>query len=303
MLLAHARAARERGIAHVQLEGIDPVAFSHILPLVEQLSPLGFSRLTVMGTARRFADTSFREAFLARAPHATTVVVPLYGVTADVHDAVTGRPGSFREARAAIDGLLASSRKPVQVAITTVPTPANVGEIASIFALGARLGVEVRSRLPYPLRQAGTAIYGGVALRESEIVETFARALARIRSRRDEVARAFAQTLPHPCVLYRAAEQPGGRPLRPRRDDHWHLEGADSPAYDGKEQPVATVPCPRVATCTLAPRCPGRHYQAYAERFGLDEFVPPAPRWHARFAWIERIRETAGAWAGRRRAR
>lgn len=296
VLLAHARAARERGIEQVQLEGIDPVAFSHTLPLVEALSALGFSQLTVMGTARRFADPAFREAFLARAPDRTTVVVPVYGVTADVHDAVTGRPGSFLEARAAIDGLL---RHRVRVVLTTVPTPHNVSEIASIFAFGAQLGVEVWGRLPYPLREAGTAIYGAVALRESDIVDAVARALASATWPAAPVARAFSQMVAHPCVLHRAAERPGGAPLRPRHDDRWRLEGADSPAYGEREAPIATVPCPHVATCELAARCPGRHYRAYAERFGLEEFTPPVRRAPARFASLDGLRDTFRRWAAR----
>ena len=37
---------------------------------------------------------------------------------------------------------------------------------------------------------------------------------------------------------------------------------------------VATVPCPHVEQCALAPVCPGEHYSVYRDLYGLDEFAP-----------------------------
>lgn len=139
--------ARDAGIDHIQLEGIDPPRFSRILELVEGITALQFSRLTVTGTARRFADPAFVAELFARAPRSTVVVAPLCGVTPEVHDAVTRQVGSFVEVRAAIDNLQAV-RGGGCLALTTVPTSANLGELAQVLEFGVALGVPVRGRLP-----------------------------------------------------------------------------------------------------------------------------------------------------------
>lgn len=272
-LLQQARDARARGIDHLQLEGIDPPQFSRILELVAGLTALGFTSLTVTGTARRFADPAFVAAFFARAPRATVVVAPLYGVTPAVHDAVTGRVGSFVEVRAAIDHLHAV-RGGGCLAITTVPTGANLGELAQIIELGVARGIPVRGRLPYPLRRAGIDAYRAAAVRERELVERFATALRRVaRPHRARVAQAFRDMLQHPCTLAPVARRWRNAALRPAPSERWRLEGVEA-----RTTAVATVACPHVAACALAARCPGAHYEAYASHFGLDEFTPPAAR-------------------------
>ena len=271
-LLRRAGEARGAGIDHVQFEGIDPPRFSRILALTEGVTALGFSHLTVTGTARRFADSAFVEEFFARAPPSTVVVAPLYGVTPAVHDAVTRQVGSFVEVRAAIENLKAV-RGGGCLALTTVPTPVNVGELAQVLEFGASMGVSVRGRLPYPLRRAGIEAYQSAAIRETDLIQSFAESLPNVARRyRTRVAKTFTDMLQHPCALYRVADRRGNSTLRPSGSDQWRLEGADGPS-----KAVDTVPCPHVASCDLATRCPGLHYEAYAERFGLAEFFPVPP--------------------------
>jgi hypothetical protein len=279
-LLAQAGEVRRAGIDRVQYEGIDPVRFSRVLPLTEGITALGFSRLTVMGTARRFADPVFLRDLFARAPRTTVVVAPLYGVTPEVHDSVTGCVGSFVEVRTAIDNLMAAYGRQC-LAITTVPTRVNLSELAQILEFGVSLEVPVLGRLPYPLRQAGIKAYDSVALRESDLIESFAAALSSVAHKyRDGVARVFRQILQHPCVLYRAGDN---STLLPLPQERWQLEGAD-----GSSNIVDTLPCPHVASCGLSSRCPGRHYKAYADRFGLEEFLPWTPKEPGRWPTLVR---------------
>jgi MoaA/NifB/PqqE/SkfB family radical SAM enzyme len=258
-LLSEARAARQTGAESIQLDGLDPAAFSLILPLVEGIRGVGFRRLVVMGTGRRFADAGFRRDFFSRAPGATVVVIPLYGVTAAVHDDVTGRPGSHQSALASLEGIL-TDRGRFAVEITTVATLRNMDELAQVIESGVSRRIPVRGRLPYVLRDVGASRYAGVAMRESEIVARFAATLPRVRWRyRRRVARAFRAMMPHPCVLRRE----GGR-LRPHRRDQYKLEGA-------VERFVDLVQCPHVETCDLSSRCPGVVYAEYAAHFGTAE--------------------------------
>ena len=75
----------------------------------------------------------------------------------------------------------------------------------------------------------------------------------------------------HPCVLARrAAERCIDVPTELIRTPRPALLG--SGVRDGER--LGTVECPRRNECHLAPWCSQSHYAAYAETFGLDEFVP-----------------------------
>ena len=142
-LLAEVRAAARRGLRRSRINGVDPLRFSKILEVIEALRAEGFAHLDVLGPNRRFADPSFRHAFLQRAPRQVRVVMPLYGVSEAVHDRVTGAPGSQAEALAAMAALVRDLGSD-SVALSTVITAENVDEFAAIvdFALARGFAVQ-----------------------------------------------------------------------------------------------------------------------------------------------------------------
>ncbi|MBP6832064.1 MAG: hypothetical protein KA978_14855 [Deltaproteobacteria bacterium] len=278
------QSAAARGQRRARLNGIDPLAFSRVLDLASALRDAGFESLEVMGPGRRFADDGFRAEFLRRSPAHTEVVVPLYGVTADVHDAVTNAPGSHAEVLRALDGL-GADLAPGRLGLATVITRQNVDGFADLVRFARARGLTLWPQLPYPLRQTRHGAYADSALPESEIVARVLRSLHDADA--DERAAclfALANAIRHPCVLWRAERSTGlgafeaARTLPRRSLAGVAVTDEHDPRGDGGARSLTTLhvvrsPCPEAGRCALLPACAGDHYAAYGERFGLDEFV------------------------------
>lgn len=280
------RAAREQGVREVRINGIDPLTFSRILEVVDAVTSYGFPKMSVYSTCRPLADPEFRREFLRRAPAELMVTVPLYGVTAATHDAVTNTPGSFADAHAAFVGLLAEAGAS-RVAMSTVVVRQNLHELTQLAALARAKGVSFHPHLPYPMRQTTRDPYADSALRESDIVEHFVTHLddALRRDLRDHLS-ALGNLIPHPCLLWRA-ERKHRLPVFGARavDAQLPLTGteyrstqiAHGASADGGQADafaVATVACPHATRCALAPVCPTEHYRVYESLYGLTEFEP-----------------------------
>lgn len=283
------RWGREAGIEEVRLNGIDPLAFSRVLDVVESVREVGFPRLTVFSPCRRFADERFRREFFRRAPRRVDVSVPLYGVTAAAHDAATGAPGAHAEVLRAIEGLL-ESLPATQVHLTTVVVRENLHELAALarFAHGRGMGHHVK--MPYPMRQTARDPYSGSVVRESAVVDAFLAQVAEWKDGKQDSALGVLASFGHPCLHFRAEQRTGlpvfgvnasaVRPSLPgteyrKTDAFVH----DSGGEEGGEEAfvVSTVRCPHESACALAPVCPAEHYAVYAQLFGLQEFAPVCP--------------------------
>lgn len=277
------REARARAQVSARLNGIDPLRFSRVLELASAIRAAGFERLEVMGPGRRFADEEFRREFLRRAPEHTEVVVPLYGVTPEVHDAVTGAPGSYAEVLRAIDGLLADLG-PHRLGLATVITRQNVDELAALARFARERELPLWPQLPYPLRQTRHGAYADSALPESEIVARVLRSLDGASPEdRERCLHALATAIRHPCVLWRAQRATGlgvfeaarGMPRRALAgvalaDEHNPRKGGAARSLSTLH--VVSAGCVEAPRCALAPACPAEHYAAYVDRFGEEEF-------------------------------
>lgn len=280
------RMAREQGVREVRLNGIDPLTFSRVLEVLDAVREVGFEKLSVYSPCRRLADADFRGEFLRRMPSEFVISVPLYGVTAAAHEAVTNTPGSFAEVMAALDGLSAEL-PPGHVVISTVVVRQNLEEFHAVVAFARERGMGVHPHLPYPMRQTTRDPYADSALRERDLVDHFVAQTARAPvAERAGHLNALGSTVPHPCLLWRSEQRHrlpvfGARTVEGRQP----LAGTeyrsrsivhDSQGAQSQENAfaVATVPCPHVERCALAPVCPGEHYSVYQALYGLDEFVP-----------------------------
>lgn len=280
------RMARDQGVREVRLNGIDPLTFSRIIEVLDIVREYGFQKLSVYSPCRRLADGAFRREFLRRMPPEFTISVPLYGVTAAAHEAVTGTPGSFAEVMAALDGLLAEA-PPGHVVLSTVVVRQNLHEFLDVVAFARARSLGVHPHLPYPMRQTTRDPYADSALRERDLVEHFVLGLASTpAAHREWSLGVLGSAVPHPCLLWRAEQrhrlpvfgartiaerQPlAGTEYRSRKIIH-DTQGARS---QENAFAVATVPCPHLDRCALASVCPGEHYGVYQALYGLDEFGP-----------------------------
>jgi len=284
--LAQLRRAREQGVEELRLNGIDPLAFSRVVDLVTGARTLGFRRLHIYSPGRRLSDAVFRKALLAAAPASLAITVPLYGITAAVHDEVTGTPGAFQQVKSAIDAL-ARELGPGRLSLSTVVVRRNASEFAGIVEFARERGLALESKLAYPMRQTTRDPYADAALRESDVVEAFVAARAS-RPVDDDALAAWAglSKVLKPCVAWHAERRwklpvfgayprPTARPsiagteYRSSQFVHAGDSSGESDAFA-----VSTVPCAREAECALATSCPREHYAVYVERFGAAEFEP-----------------------------
>lgn len=283
------RWGRGAGIEEVRLNGIDPLAFSRVLAVVDAVRAEGYPRLTVFSPCRRFADDAFRREFLRRAPRHVEISVPLYGLTAAVHDAATGAPGAHADVLRAIEGLL-TALPATQVHLTTVVVRENLHELAALARFAHERGMAHHVKMPYPMRQTARDPYADSVVRESVVVDAFLEQVAEWRDGKQASALGVLGSFGHPCLHFRAEERTGlpvfgvnataerqslpGTEYR-KTDAFVHDSGGEAAGEEAFV--VSTVRCPHEARCALAPACPGEHYAVYAQLFGLDEFEPVSP--------------------------
>jgi molybdenum cofactor biosynthesis enzyme MoaA len=264
--------AERLGVREVRLNGIDPLRHSRVLDVVDAVREMAFPALTVYSTGRRLADAEFRRQFLRRVPPRFRVSMPLYGMRAETHDAVTGSAGSHGEVLAAIAGLRADGAAQA-VEISTVFVRQNVHEIVPMLCWLRAQGLDeqVHAHLPYPMRPTTRDPYVDSALRETDLLD---RLLADIEplspADRSFALSIVASALPHPCVRWQA-ERRSGLPVlggsfpdtrfplagtEYRSENFVHASGTTS---EGDAFAVAVVECPRAADCALAPVCAREH--------------------------------------------
>jgi MoaA/NifB/PqqE/SkfB family radical SAM enzyme len=282
--------ARQLGVQEVRLNGIDPLQHSRVLDVLEAIRSMGFAKLAVYSPGRRLANPAFRKAFLERVPARVTVSIPLYGRTAETHDAVTGRAGSHREVLAAIEGLRAAGASEA-VQISTVFTRQNVHEIVPMLRWLREIGLpeQVHAHLPYPMRPTTRDPYSESAMRETELLNQLTNDLQPLVGEEQAfVLSIVSAAFRHPCVQWQAERNTGlpvlgesfpevVHPLAGTEYRSKNFVHAGGSADDPEAFAVAVVECPHVAECALAPVCPREHYSVYAELYGLAEYQPVRP--------------------------
>jgi MoaA/NifB/PqqE/SkfB family radical SAM enzyme len=100
-LVHQLRRARELGASSLELGGNDVLRFPHLHALLEEAKRLGYTHISAQSPGQSLADRAFAEA-LSRSP-LDAIDVPIYGLDAAHHDAITGTPGSFDTLTQALD--------------------------------------------------------------------------------------------------------------------------------------------------------------------------------------------------------
>ncbi len=273
-VVADLRDSRARGIRWVRVNGYDPLSYSRILEVLEEILRLGYERLELYSPCTRLAEPRFAEEIVRRLPSRSSVRVPLYGTTAEVHDQVVGTRGAFDEVQRALAQL--ERLLPGGVKLMTVVTRENVGELEALGRFAAERGLLISFHLPFPSFEGRSDRFRTSSPRHEEVAAAVARAKQHGVS---IVVEGLA-----PCVLFRAMRTAGVAPTEwvPALAEHplvpgtayrdaLHVHRASKAGHAAFAVP--TVPCGAASGCALRSVCAEELLRSYADVYGLDEFV------------------------------
>lgn len=126
----------ETRAATLDFGGDEPLSHPDLPKIACYARTRGFERLTVATAGVRLGEPGVAAALVAAGVDG--VRVPLYGSTARVHDAITGRRGAFRRALA---GLRAARKAGLEIELRTLALRDNLASLAGLEPLAVRLGL------------------------------------------------------------------------------------------------------------------------------------------------------------------
>lgn len=135
------------GIVALLVEGGEPLHRADCLEVLEHAAPLMLTRLRTHGTLVS-ADIASRLTGIGVA----TVLVDLWGATAETHDALVGSPGAFEQTLNGVRHLVAAG---METQLLFILNRRNLAELQDWIDLASRLGVATVGVLrPYPIGRA-----------------------------------------------------------------------------------------------------------------------------------------------------
>jgi molybdenum cofactor biosynthesis enzyme MoaA len=240
------------GARRLDFGGDEPLSHPALPQIVRYARRRGFERLTVATAGVRLAEPGVAAELVAAG--VTQVRVPLYGSTARVHDAITGRPGAFRRTVAGLRAALAAG---LEVQLRTLALRANLASLAGLEPLAARLGLP-----PPTIDQVAPRSADAADFRRS--VPSYAAVVRALRGTRLRVT-GFP-----PCLRRLAGREADARFGRPERADR-PPDRSPGPAVPW----LAPHHPPRCRRCVLRPSCRGT-YALYVAVHGDGELEPVA---------------------------
>lgn len=255
------RRGRQSGSDAFTLNGFDPLSFSKIFEVLEAAKELGFAHAEVFSPCVLLAEPSFCRDLVDRLPPSRRIHVPLYGLSAEVHDAVVGKAGTFKKVMAALENLIEMVGAEA-VTITSVSTRANLHALPELFRFAIRRGVDLFSTMPYPATNFATDRIVDSSPLQTEVAAVLVEALADTPEWLDRTTFGIA-----PCVLFPVARRHGISVQR------WLSVSKRQPQLNGGPVPKR-IACPHVSNCAFAQACPAEFFERYVDRYGLDEFQP-----------------------------
>ncbi|MCB9589035.1 MAG: hypothetical protein H6718_26720 [Polyangiaceae bacterium] len=269
--LADLSESRAKGITRLRLNGYDPLAYPRVAEVLRFAVEIGFDDLHVFSPATLLADAEFCEQLVGIAPAKRQFYVPLYGVDADIHDAVVGTPGAHSKVLRALENLVQLSG-PEAVTLITAVTRTAVGELPRLREYARQRGFAFAAHMPYPSSESRSDHFFTECPQQSEVARTLADAGNPL------IVRGVA-----PCVAFREYLS-RGIGLRSWLSLDPRMSGVPGAEYRSKAFrhgagdrdrgafAASTVECPHASNCALREPCGGELLRAYLERFGSDEF-------------------------------
>lgn len=268
----------QRGTKVLRINGIEPLNAPYLFELLGLAREVGFDEFHLHSTCRPLADPAFCDRYLDAMPAKHRIYVPIYGASPEVHDRVTGAPGSFDEVMAAVRNVRERADERAVLLFTTVVMRQNAADLVAIRDLVRPLGRWWEVHLPFPNTSSRTDRYRDVSLPMSEALERiypdgwWPLADLPLGEVLPCVALAHQRRTGHALLTSkRVAErvrEPAGTFYRTAGFEH-SLGAGRATAFS-----AATVPCPHAAGCALSAVCPKQMYALYAEQYGMDELAP-----------------------------
>lgn len=136
-LLAALEEGRRAGAAGVVLTGGEPTLHPGVLPIARRAKELGYSVIQAQSNGRSFCYERFCRDLIEAG--VTEFSPSLHGSRAEIHDFLTGSPGSFMQT---VSGIRNLKRLGQRVLTNTVITKANCRDLPAIARLLVSLGVD-----------------------------------------------------------------------------------------------------------------------------------------------------------------
>jgi MoaA/NifB/PqqE/SkfB family radical SAM enzyme len=270
-LLLDLRSNAEAGVRRVRLNGYDPLTHPRVLELAHAVKQLGYAEVMVFSPCTVLADADFLDALLEALPPAPAFHVPVYGPTAEVHDRVVGRAGSFERVARALE-LLGERLPRENLVVTSVAVRDNVAHLLELRRWALQRAIRFHVQTPYPSSESPS--------------DRYHTSVARLRDIAAETMREGESVIVNgvpPCVYFARGEALGIDPKSWLRDEQRPLPGREyvAGAFSHRAlvvQHSVSVPpavaCPHREECALATACPREVLRAYADTHGLDELEP-----------------------------
>jgi len=263
--------ARRSGVEGAVFTGGEPTLHPDLLPAVRAARAMGYDSVQVQTNGRRFAYYDYcRE---LKEAGVTEMGPSLHGSTAEIHEALTRAPGSFKEV---VRGILNCKKLGMYVLTNTVITSVNYKDLPALARLLIHLGVN-QFQFAY-VHLVGSAWENRKALapRKTAVLPYLRRALAAgIKSG----TACYTEAIPF-CLMkgYEQCVAERVIPEGPVADADFYIENyGDYRRSEGKAKREECRACRWFAACEGP-------WHEYPELYGWDEFKPvkgarvPAPR-------------------------
>jgi MoaA/NifB/PqqE/SkfB family radical SAM enzyme len=258
------RTHAERGVKAVHLTGGEPTIHPRFIDVLKLARKLGM-RTSVGTIGTRLQRPDFAAAAL---PFLDEALFSLHGPTAEVHDAVAGRAGSFDQVTAAI--ALAHRLKPeLGLFVNTVVCRLNIAHLPDTAALADRLGAKLIVVSNTTPEGSAWDAYGRLAVPLTDLATWLPQVPDRAKN---AVVRFFGVPM---CLLGPHAMSSNDLHWDPRVTVEWQsapgkvaFAGIYSWAPDRRRlHPPACDPCARKSVCMGV-------YDEYAARWSTDGLRP-----------------------------
>jgi MoaA/NifB/PqqE/SkfB family radical SAM enzyme len=243
------------------LTGGEPTIYKRIVALVAAARQLGYFPIQIQTNGRMLGYEQVLRALLQAG--ASEFSPSLHGSTAEVHDALTRAPGSWKESS---EGIRRVASLGLPLVTNSVVTQGNTHDLPELVRLLADLGVK-HAQLAF-VHPVGTAmeLFDEVVPRLPDVVEPIARArdIARARGLR-------LVTEAMPLCFLRGMEElavEDSIPITTVVDLNGQV--ADYSGWRVAEGKSHGPPC---ETCAVRHRCEGP-WREYPDKYGWDEFIP-----------------------------
>jgi len=242
----------------------EPTLHEDLIRLVALARELDYEEILLVTNGRRLAYADYTQRLIAAG--LTGVTFSIHGPDARTHDRLVRTPGAFDQAWQGLCNLRDLRQAGAALRLTT-SSVVQKGNLARLGDLLQRL-VEILPdaavlNVVQPLGLAAEHL-DAVVVRYDAVASALRAALLRDTPWPFEVA---IEGLPH-CVAPELRDQMGQREQIVMRD-----EEAQDRSLDRHRDQVLGEPCQR---CAAAAAC-GGVFEAYAERYGWDEFSPLNP--------------------------